>query len=139
MFWAVRAGAPRRILRSASVLDAGAGLGCALGGWFTGPPVGAPPAAGAVCCWAAAAGLVWAGLLGAGGVCGLLWVAVDAVLAVEAGAGAVAAACAAGALEAGAVAAVPRPAASGVLLSDTASGRGASDGAVFTGFASPGL
>ena len=124
MFCAVRAGAPRRIFRSASALVSGAGLGCALGGWFTVPPVGAPLAAGA-----ALAGLAAGCTAGAGVAAGAVGAA--------AGAGAAAAAWAAGWLEEGAAAAVPRLGASGVLLSDTASGRGASAGPVFTGFASP--
>src|SRR4051812_21888800 len=40
MFCAVRAGAPRRISRSESVLGWAVGAGVAGGGWFTAPPVG---------------------------------------------------------------------------------------------------
>src|SRR4051794_5929044 len=118
MFCAVRAGAPRRIFRSASsVVAAAAGcaaLGCAgfAGvGWFTVPPVGAAFWGTAACAGAGVAGDCVAG---------------DCV-----------AAAAAGAFEAGTVGVVPRLGASGVLLSDTGSGRGASAGGVVTGFASP--
>ncbi len=43
MFCTVRAGAPRRIMVSASPLVSGAAFGFAVGGWFTVPPVGVRP------------------------------------------------------------------------------------------------
>ena len=116
MFCAVRAGAPRRICRSASRAGRGSRLGLALGGWFTVPPVGAPVSGRRLlrCGLSLRYGGLRSGrrgLSGRGGGRGLRWRRARTCV-------------------------VPRLGASGVLLSDTASGRGASAGVVFTGFAS---